>query len=192
MFDTFPPKIPDRDITVAMRLRRLRDERIGYLKHIVTAASIAAAIDARCWPRAEEIAARGGVVPVELRDMHVQHSFVRAADKYVLRPWDGHVVLMRAEEAGFEAQGLGDGVRLGRGRRRAASTSSQVPGNHDTLVLEPNATTLVQQLRVDARPHPGRALDRRTADRRTAADGRATDRRTADRRSADRRPTADR
>ena len=36
MFDTFPPKIADRDITVAMRLRRLRNERAGYVKQIVT------------------------------------------------------------------------------------------------------------------------------------------------------------
>ena len=130
-------------------------------------------------------------MPVELRDMHVQHSFVRAADKYVLRPWDGHVVLMRAEELGFEAEGLGpaygwDEVVDGRRRR-----GRQVPGNHDTLVLEPNATTLVQQLRSTLdRTQAGR-VDRRTSDRRTAADGRTADRRTGDRRTADRR-TADR
>jgi acyl transferase domain-containing protein/thioesterase domain-containing protein/acyl carrier protein len=145
MFDTFPPKIPDRDITVAMRLRRLRDERMGYLNHIVTR-RLDARRDAAMLARAEEIAQRGGVVPVELRDMHVQHSFVRAADKYVLRPWRGHVVLMRAEEMGFEAEGLGqaygwDDVIAG------GVEVVQVPGNHDTLVLEPNATTLVQQLR---------------------------------------------
>ncbi len=109
-----------------MRLRRLRNERAGYVKQIVTR-RLDARRDQAMLARAEEIAARGGVVPVELRDMHVQHSFVRAADKYVLRPWDGHVVLMRAEQAGFEADGLGHGVRLGRGRRRAASTSSPSP-----------------------------------------------------------------
>ena len=90
-----------------MRLRRLRDERVGYLKHIVTRRLDARrdAGDAAPGPRRSRRAA--SVVPVELRDMHVQHSFVRAADKYVLRPWDGHVVLMRAEKAGFEAEGLG-------------------------------------------------------------------------------------
>ena len=35
LFDTFPPHVADRDITVAMRLRWLRDRRMGYLKHIV-------------------------------------------------------------------------------------------------------------------------------------------------------------
>jgi len=184
MFDTFPPKIADRDITVAVRLRRLRDEHMGYLKHIVMR-RVDARRDAAQLARAEEIAARGGVVPVELRDMHVQHSFVRAADKYVLRPWAGHVVLMRAEKTGFEAEGLGpaygwDEVVTG------GVEVVEVPGNHDTLVLEPNATTLVQELRSTLdRTQAGRA-ERRTADRRTADHGRTPDRRTADRRSADR------
>ena len=167
MFDTFPPKIADRDITVAMRLRRLRNERAGYVKQIVTR-RLDARRDQAMLARAEEIAARGGVVPVELRDMHVQHSFVRAADKYVLRPWDGHVVLMRAEKAGFEAEGLGpaygwDEVVTG------GVDVVVVPGNHDTLVLEPNATTLVQELRSTLDRTQGGRVDRRTSDRRTAA-----------------------
>ncbi len=184
MFDTFPPKIADRDITVAMRLRRLRNDRMGYLKHIVMR-RVDARHDAAQLARAEEIAARGGVVPVELRDMHVQHSFVRAADKYVLRPWAGHIVLMRAEKTGFEAEGLGpaygwDEVVTG------GVEVVEVPGNHDTLVLEPNATTLVQELRSTLdRTQAGRD-ERRTADRRTADHGRTPDRRTADRRTADR------
>jgi acyl transferase domain-containing protein len=146
LFDTFPPQIPDRDITVAMRMRRLRDERTGYLKHIVVR-RVDVRRDAARLADAEEIARRGGTVPVELRDNYVQHSFIRAADRYVLRAWRGHVVLMRAEEMGYEAQGLGrtygwdevvgDGFEL-----------VEVPGDHDTLVLEPNASTLVQQLRV--------------------------------------------
>ncbi len=179
MFDTFPPKIADRDITVAMRLRNLRNDRMSYLKHIVMR-RVDARHDAAQLARAEEIAARGGVMPVELRDMHVQHSFVRAADKYVLRPWNGHVVLMRAEKAGFEAEGLGpaygwDEVVTG------GVEVVEVPGDHDTLVLEPNATTLVQELRSTLdRTQAGRA-ERRTADRRSV------DRKTPDRRAADRR-----
>jgi thioesterase domain-containing protein len=145
LFDTFPPKVPDRDVTVAMRMRRLRDERAGYLKHVVMR-RVDTRRDAATLAEARDIAARGGTVPVELRDVHVQHSFIIAADKYVLRPWRGHVVLMRAEQMGFEATALGraygwdqvvqDGFEL-----------VEVPGNHDTLVLEPNATTLVQRLR---------------------------------------------
>ena len=56
MFDTFPPKIPDRDITVATRLRWLRDERMGYLKHIVMR-RVDVRRDAAMLERALEIAA---------------------------------------------------------------------------------------------------------------------------------------
>ena len=63
-----------------------------------------------------------------------------------MQPWAGRVVLLRAEELHFTFDALGDtygwdkivigGVELIR-----------VPGNHDTLVLEPNATKLVHLLR---------------------------------------------
>ncbi len=157
MFDTFPPQIPDRDITVATRLRRLREERMGYLRQAVTR-RLDVRRDAALLAKAEAIAARGGAVPVELRDIHVQHSFVRAAEKYVLRPWHGHVVLMRAEQGGYEASLLG--VTYGWDELVDVFELVQVPGNHDTLVLEPNATTLVQQLRA--------TLDRTQATRRPA------------------------
>jgi acyl transferase domain-containing protein/thioesterase domain-containing protein len=144
MFDTFPPQIPDRDVTVAIRLRRLRDERTGYLRQALTR-RLDGRRDVALLAKVEAIAARGGTVPVELRDLHVQQSFVRAAEKYVLRSWPGHVVLMRAEQGGYEASLLG--VTYGWDDLVDEFELVQVPGNHDTLVLEPNATTLVQQLR---------------------------------------------
>jgi thioesterase domain-containing protein len=155
LFDTFPPSVADRDITVAMRLRWLRDLRMGYLKHIVMR-RVDARRDAASLREVEAIAASGEVVPVELRDVHVQHSFMRAADSYALRPWSGRIVLMRAEEAGFEAKGLGhaygwDEVALG------GVEVVEVSGNHDTLVLESNASALVRQL--------GTTLDRTQAGR---------------------------
>ncbi|MGZ4804909.1 MAG: type I polyketide synthase [Ilumatobacteraceae bacterium] len=145
LLDTFPPQIPDRDITVAMRLRWLRDEHTGYLRNAVVR-RLDARRDNRLLAEARDIARRGGTVPVELRDTHVQHSFVEAASQYTLRPWSGHVVLIRAEAEHILFAHLGatygwdkvvtDGFEL-----------VQVPGNHDTLVLEPNASTLVQKLR---------------------------------------------
>jgi thioesterase domain-containing protein/acyl carrier protein len=145
MLDTFPPKIPDRDITVGLRLRRLRAERMGYLRWMFVR-RFDERRDARRLAEARAIVERGGTVPVEMRDAYVQQSFVAAASQYVLRPWSGHVVLMRADSASIMYEHLGatygwdqvvrDGFELVR-----------VPGDHDTLVLEPNATTLVQKLR---------------------------------------------
>ncbi len=145
LFDTFPPKIPDRDITVAMRLRWLRDDRMGYIKQSLMR-RIDARRDAEDLRRAEDIAASGGVVPVELRDTYVQHSFMRAADSYVLRPWSGRVVLMRAGEPTFEAVDLGPTYGWDEMAEGGVEVI-EVSGNHDTLVLDSNASTLVRQLR---------------------------------------------
>ena len=78
--------------------------------------------------------------------MHVQHAFVRAADRYVLRPWRGPRRADARRRAGFEAEGLGEAY----GWDEVVDGEVEVvtvPGNHDTLVLEPNATRLVQELR---------------------------------------------
>ena len=155
MFDTFPPQIPDRDITVAMRLRLAARRADGLPQaHRDASRRRPPRCRASC-ARAEDIAARGGVVPVELRDMHVQHSFVRAADKYVLRPWTGHVVLMRAEEAGFEAIGLGPDLRLGRGGRgrRRGRRGARQPRHAGARAERHHARPPAAG---DARPHPGR------------------------------------
>jgi thioesterase domain-containing protein len=90
--------------------------------------------------------ARGETVPGELRERHIESSFGAAAADYELRPWRGHVVLMRAEELAFAFRGLGAAYGWDElvGER---FEMIQVPGNHDTLVLEPNASTLVRALR---------------------------------------------
>jgi acyl transferase domain-containing protein/thioesterase domain-containing protein/acyl carrier protein len=145
MFDTFPPQIPDRDVTLRMRLRRVKDERWSYVSNIV-ARRLAERRAARNLARIDAIVRDGGVVPSELRETHVERTFLAAAKRYVLRPWSGHVVLMRATDQYFPFRSLGeaygwdavvqDGFEL-----------VKVPGNHDTLVVEPNATTLVRMLR---------------------------------------------
>ena len=50
MFDTFPPKIADRDITVAMRLRRLRNDRMRLPQAHRDAARRRPPRRRRCWP----------------------------------------------------------------------------------------------------------------------------------------------
>jgi thioesterase domain-containing protein len=146
MFDTFPPGIADRPVTTQQRLKWLREEGpFTYFKRAM-ARRVEARRTAPRLRRAEEIAARGGVVPVELRTLHVEYSFLHAADGYVLRPWCGRVVLMRAEDAGYPANTLGptygwDEYALG------GVEVLKVPGSHDTLLLEPNASTLVRHLR---------------------------------------------
>jgi thioesterase domain-containing protein len=164
MLDTFPPDVARRPISNQDRLRWLLDEGpFVYLSHAVTRRLTARRAMLRL-RRARSIAARGGVVPVDLRDVHVEYSFLQAADRYVLRPWDGRVVLMRAQDAGYPANTLGATYGWDDWAEGGVEVV-KVPGNHDTLVLEPNATTLVQALRAtldrtrgQARRRPGAGL----------------------------------
>ncbi len=145
MFDTFPPQIPDRDVSIRMRLQRLKEERWTYVSNIVSR-RLRERRAVRDMARIEEIVRAGGVVPSELRETHIERTFLAAAKRYVLRPWTGHVVLMRATEQHFSFRALGEAYGwdtvVGDGFELV-----KVPGDHDTLVVEPNATTLVRLLR---------------------------------------------
>jgi thioesterase domain-containing protein len=145
MFDTFPPQIPAREMTLRMRLQRVKDERWSYVSNIV-ARRLRERRAAKDLVRIQAIVREGGVVPSELRETHVERTFLNAAKRYVLRSWSGHLVLMRATEQHFAFGGMGDAY----GWDTVAGDGFElvmVPGDHDTLVVEPNATTLVRSLR---------------------------------------------
>ena len=158
MFDTFPPVIPPRDVTLGMRLQRVRHERTSYVKNIVLR-RIRERRKAKERLEIDAIVRRDGIVPSELRGLHVEDAFQAAAKEYVVRPWRGHVVLIRATDLHFAFQSLGEAYGWDEAVQGCFELI-KVPGDHDTLVLEPNATTLVRLLRA--------TLDRAQA---TAAQG---------------------
>ncbi|MCU1501643.1 MAG: polyketide/non-ribosomal peptide synthetase [Ilumatobacteraceae bacterium] len=146
LLDTFPPVIPQRDVTMRMRLSRVRDEGFKYLKNIVVR-RVELRQHNRDMARIRHVVSRGEVVPSELRELYVETAFLDAVKQYELRPWKGRVVLLRAEELNFVFRTIGpsygwDKVVIGDGFELI-----QVPGDHDSLVLEPNASTLVRRLR---------------------------------------------
>ena len=167
--------------------------RMGYLKHIVMRRVDARRDAARARPAPRRSRRAAASCRSSCATCTSQHSFVRAADKYVLRPWDGHVVLMRAENAGFEAEGLGEAYgwdEVVDGRRRASSWSPATTTPSSSSRTPPRSSRSCAPR--STAPRAG-AVDRRTSDRRSAANGRTTDRRSPDRRSGDRRAlTADR
>jgi phthiocerol/phenolphthiocerol synthesis type-I polyketide synthase D len=95
--------------------------------------------------RLDEILERDEIVPSELREMHLERSFVRASERYTLRPWAGRVVLLRAEEFHFLFNELGEAYGWDKIVQGAVELI-RVPGNHDTLVLGPNASTMARRL----------------------------------------------
>ena len=145
LFDTFPPVIPERRMTFRDRVGRALTERFSYFGWAVKRR-----LEARNWAQSvvkiDEIVARDEVVPSYMRETHVKHAFMGASVRYVLRPWKGHVVLMRAGDLPYAFRLLGESYGWDAIVEEGFELV-QVPGNHDTLVLEPNATTLVRELR---------------------------------------------
>jgi thioesterase domain-containing protein len=145
LLDTIPVTTREIPVSMKMRINRLRKERTVYVRDLVTRRIADRRLN-NDLARLDRVLAQGEIVPSELREMHLERSFGKASESYPLRPWVGRVVLLRAEQWHMLFDALGDtygwdklvegGVELIR-----------VPGNHDTLVLEPNATTLVRMLR---------------------------------------------
>ena len=73
-------------------------------------------------------------------------AFGDAAAKYTRQPWRGRVVLLRATDVAFAFEGIGDAYGWDEVVEDGFELV-QVPGNHDTLVLEPNASRLVDLIR---------------------------------------------
>jgi hypothetical protein len=80
-----------------------------------------------------------------LRDRQLAENFDRAAACYQPRPWQGKAILFRAESVLFIFSGGGpcygwESVILG------GMKTVMIPGNHDTLLLGPNAKVLMGPL----------------------------------------------
>ena len=145
LLDTFPPVIPDAGHGIADRWRQLRADPRAYLKNIVGHRLF----ERRYWNdvrRLDEIIGRGEVVPVDLREKYVERNFATIAERYVLRRYRGRVILIRAADLHFSRRALGltygwdavveDGFEL-----------LQATGNHENLVLEPNAARVAELFR---------------------------------------------
>lgn len=143
LLDTFPPTVPERRATMAARLGRLRDDGLGYLRHIVRhrvddrrRATLAAQV--------AELLARDEVIPSELRNEHLDTNFTAAARRYRLRPWPGRVLLLRAHELAFAFRTLDE--TYGWSEVVDQLEVIEVPGDHNTVMLGPSAARLAEAL----------------------------------------------
>jgi len=116
----------------------------------------------------------------EFHDEEIEAAFRRALGRYELEPWPGAVTLFRPKlEVAFD---LGNGRLLDYDRDYVFEDNGwteyvekldvfEVPGNHDSMVLEPNVRVLAGQLRkvIEAAEDSLRASSRERA--RTAASG---------------------
>lgn len=143
MIDTFHPQMPIRDVTMRVRLARARGEGVDYLR-----SAIRRRIDERDKRRmlgeVDRLCARGEPIPPELRDVYLTRNFERVAARYRPKPWNGRAVLFRAAELPYIYGNAGRAY--GWDALISHVAVEPVPGDHATLLLEPNATVLTDAL----------------------------------------------
>ncbi len=88
-------------------------------------------------------------LPLELRDQVMTEAFWAAGDRYRPEPYDGRVVLYRASEIAAVLSHVGRG--LGWEEYVQNLEIVEVPGNHDSLVYEPNVSVMTAHLRATLR-----------------------------------------
>jgi thioesterase domain-containing protein len=144
LVDTFSPFMRLREVTLGTRLRRLRDEGTSYLREAVHTQVRHLGLFAQT-RRLAAVLARDADVPEELRDLRLTLHFERVASAYRPHPYVGRTLLFRPRvTAHVFADG---GVDNGWGALISKDLEIvRVPGDHDTLLLEPNATTLLRSL----------------------------------------------
>jgi thioesterase domain-containing protein/acyl carrier protein len=143
-FDTYHPQMPLRAVSYSRRLMRLRKEGLRYVRELVRD-RIERARAVRERLQIKLCLLRGRPIPHALRDRQLTEGFSRAAARYRPQPWPGKAILFRAETVPFVFSGGGpyygwDSVVLG------GVTTVMIPGNHDTLLLGPNAKVLMGPL----------------------------------------------
>jgi thioesterase domain-containing protein len=144
-FDTFHPHTGMRKQTFQKRLSELRQRGIYYLTERIQA-KIARDFDRL----SNELKlrfhlSRGEALPHELRNLKLTNSFLYAASQYEPKPYNGRVVLFSAEETAEVY--LHAGMDRGWKDFLPNLIVQQVPGNHDTMVLEPNVQVMIHELR---------------------------------------------
>jgi acyl transferase domain-containing protein/thioesterase domain-containing protein len=145
MLDTFAPSVRPHTPGFGERLKRLVSERGGYLaqwpeklrrrrNHAQQLQQIAA------------VEASGAPMPLELRELYLFTRYQEAQATYAPAPYEGRVVLFRARD--ISPIYAHAGPELGwTGLVRPGLEVHEVPGNHDSLVLEPNVDVLVAGLK---------------------------------------------
>jgi acyl transferase domain-containing protein/thioesterase domain-containing protein/acyl carrier protein len=151
--DTYCPVLPRRDGLLELVARRMSlEERFALAIDLVVRGS---RWRPKWWPGFEfglnrariAIQTRGGrPIPHELREFALYDAFLTAHEAYRPKAYHGLITLWRAQEENPRLTWLGND--LGWAPFVAGGLEVQViPGNHQSLVLEPNVDKLVAGLR---------------------------------------------
>lgn len=143
MLDTFHPQMVVRTVTTKLRLERLREGGLDYVKMAVRGRRERHKVR-QTFERIDAVVARGEPMPSELRELYLTRNFERAAAAYVPAPWAGRAILFRAAEVAYIYLDAGESYGWSNVIRGLQIIG--VPGNHSNLLLEPNAGIVAHSL----------------------------------------------
>jgi thioesterase domain-containing protein/acyl carrier protein len=153
MLDTPLPHNPSLTVRdrAQIQLDRLREKGAGYLKEW--------AVNRVAWERERRRRREGPEAPAEEGTLHstvVEAAFYRALDVYDLRPYPGVVTLYRPKLTPLHVFGPDRQINVDRrfiyhdngwGPWCERVDVTEVPGDHDSMVLEPAVRVLASHLR---------------------------------------------
>jgi thioesterase domain-containing protein len=145
LLDTFHPSTEGRRIGLRDHVDGLAEEGVAYLpRHsFAVAARLLAALPREA--RLRYNLSRGRPLPHDLRDGHITRHFLEVSRRHVPGPYAGRVTLFRAREMDRVYSHVGP--RLGWEPALLPRLEVvEVPGNHDTVVREPNVGVLASLL----------------------------------------------
>lgn len=149
LLDTFRAGVRPLPTPAKDHLRRLLKEGPGYLSRRFKA-KVSRQVDE--WNgklRVSFYTRHNRPLPVDLREFQLTRAFVRASDNYKPEPYDGRVILYRASEVGIGFHHVNH--KLGWDELTPKLEVVEVPGDHDSLVYEPNVSVMTSHLREELR-----------------------------------------
>jgi thioesterase domain-containing protein len=143
--DTFHPASRARAPSRAERLEYLVAEGTPYLWRAGKAKLVRTVEGFTGKLRIRFSQKRGAPLPLELREQHITRAFDQAASRYVPQPYGGPVTLYRARTINTFLAHVGP--TLGWGDVIEHLEIVEVPGDHETLMVEPNVAMVIRHLK---------------------------------------------
>jgi thioesterase domain-containing protein/acyl carrier protein len=145
LFDTFCPGIEARRPSFSTRLARALSEGAEGLSRRATRKLSRHLGELSVELKLRFFASQDAPLPLELRDERLTRSFHESAERYRPIRYEGDVTLFRAREVAEVYQHAGP--RLGWDAYLPRLEIHEIPGDHNSLVLEPNVQLLTAILR---------------------------------------------
>jgi acyl transferase domain-containing protein/thioesterase domain-containing protein len=145
LLDTFHPATQARKPSLQERLADLRADGRTYLSNVALATYQRRVVGPWAELRIRYLRSQNAPMPMELREAVLTRTFAAASSDYRPRPYRGPVTLYRAES--IDQCFAHVGPRLGWDSLVENIEVVAVPGDHASLVKEPNASLLTNHLR---------------------------------------------